>query len=133
MSRRSHILVVEDDPDMSEVIVWALRQAHYETVAAANGKKALESVASGMPSLILLDMMMPVMDGWQFAREFRARHSQPAPIIVITAAEQAERRAEEIGADAWLSKPFELSDLLEAVARFCPRAETAEQWRLLGR
>jgi len=133
MSRRSHILVVEDDPDMSEVIVWALRQAHYETVAAANGKQALESVSAGMPALILLDMMMPVMDGWQFSREYRAQYSQSAPIIVITAAEQAERRAEEIGAEGWLSKPFELHDLLQAVARFCPRPETTEYWRLLGR
>jgi DNA-binding response OmpR family regulator len=133
MSHRSHILVVEDDPDMSEVIVWALQQARYETVAAANGRKALESVAVRMPSLILLDMMMPVMDGWQFASEFRARYGQPAPIIVVTAAEQTERRAQEIGADDWLSKPFELRDLLHAVARFCPLPEAPEHWGLIGR
>jgi CheY-like chemotaxis protein len=133
MSRRSHILVVEDDPDMSEVIVWALRQAHYETVAAVNGRKALESVAAGMPALILLDMMMPVMDGWQFARELRARYEHPAPIIVVTAAEQAEHRAREIGADDCLSKPFELRDLLQAVARFCPFEESAGHGSPIGR
>ena len=133
MSRRSHILVVEDDPDMSEVIVWALRQARYETIAAANGRQALESVAAGMPGLILLDMMMPVMDGWQFASEFRARYVQRAPIIVVTAAEQAERRAQEIGAEDWLAKPFDLHDLLQAVARFCPRNELAEHGRFFGR
>jgi DNA-binding response OmpR family regulator len=133
MSHRSHILVVEDDPDMSEVIVWALQQARYEAVAAANGRQALESVAVRMPSLILLDMLMPVMDGWQFASELRARYGRPPPIIVVTAAEQTERRAQEIGADDWLSKPFELRDLLHAVARFCPLPEAPEHWGMIGR
>jgi CheY-like chemotaxis protein len=133
MPHRSHILVVEDDPDMSEVIVWALRQARYETIAATNGRKALESVAAGMPALVLLDMMMPVMDGWQFASEFRARYPQHAPIIVVTAAEQAERRAQEVGADDWLAKPFELRDLLRAVARFCPPPRAVKYSRLFGR
>ena len=58
------------------------------------------------------------MNGWDFAREFRARHGRACPIVVVTAAENAQRaRAEEIGAEGWLSKPFELQDVLETVER----------------
>jgi CheY-like chemotaxis protein len=70
-----------------------------------------------MPGVILLDMRMPGMNGWDFAREFRARHGRACPIVVVTAAENARARAEEIGAEGWLSKPFELEDVLATVER----------------
>jgi CheY-like chemotaxis protein len=128
------ILVVEDDPDLGQLVAEVLESAGYRTAVAGNGAEALDCLQTiDHPDLILLDMMMPVMDGWQFASEFRARYGQPAPIIVVTAAEQVERRAQEIGADDWLSKPFELRDLLHAVARFCPLPETPEHWGLIGR
>jgi DNA-binding response OmpR family regulator len=57
------------------------------------------------------------MNGWEFAREFRARHGRAAPIVVVTAAENARARAAEVGADGWLSKPFEIDDVLRMVAR----------------
>jgi DNA-binding response OmpR family regulator len=63
-------------------------------------------------------MRMPGMNGWDFAREFRARHGAASPIVVVTAAENARRRAEEIGADAWLAKPFDIDDVLALVERF---------------
>jgi CheY-like chemotaxis protein len=65
-------------------------------------------------ALVLLDMRMPVLDGWGFARRFRAAGKR-SPIIVITAAENARRWAEEIGADGYLSKPFEIDALIAAV------------------
>jgi CheY-like chemotaxis protein len=66
---------------------------------------------------VFLDMRMPGMNGWEFAREFRARHGRAAPIVVVTAAENARARAEEIAADGWLAKPFDLEDVLRAAAR----------------
>jgi CheY-like chemotaxis protein len=79
-----------------------------------------------MPGLILLDMRMPVMNGWEFAREYRARHGRAAPIVVVTAAEDARARAQEIGADAWLEKPFDLDDVVRMVAQFLGPADGAQ-------
>ena len=87
-----------------------------ENTTASNGLAALESITGGRPALILLDMRMPVMDGWGFASALRARGTQTR-VLVMTAAENAKRWADEIGADAVLAKPFELDDLLGALER----------------
>src|SRR3712207_9185350 len=68
------------------------------------------------PAVVVLDMRMPVLDGWGFARALQARQIR-LPILVMTAAQNARRWAEEIGADAYLAKPFDLTDLLSAVER----------------
>ena len=90
----------------------------YAVETAANGAEALQSVARVRPRLVLLDMRMPVMDGWGFARAIAGQGLQ-LPILVITAAQDAGRWADEIGAVGFLAKPFELMDLLEAVERLC--------------
>ena len=69
-----------------------------------------------MPGLILLDMRMPGMNGWEFAREFRARHGRAAGIVVVTAAENARARAAEAEAGGWLWKPWRIDDVLRIVA-----------------
>jgi CheY-like chemotaxis protein len=88
---------------------------------ARGGAVALELVEGEPPSLILLDMRMPVMDGWTFARAYRARPGPYAPILVLTAARDPETRAAEIQADGCLSKPFDLEDLLNLVDRLAAR------------
>ncbi len=109
------VLVVDDDDDIREVLELALVEQGYVVSQASNGRAALEVVSHEMPSLILLDMKMPVMSGWEFAAEFGRRYARRAPIVVISAAEDARRRAEEIGAQGWLGKPFELDELLAIV------------------
>jgi DNA-binding response OmpR family regulator len=116
------VLVVEDDVDLAALLEMILVDAGYEVRTAADGAQALERVGERMPDLVLLDMRMPVMNGWEFAREFRARHGRAAPIVVVTAAENARLRAEEIGAEGWLEKPFDLDAVLAAVARHAGRA-----------
>ncbi|HET6921601.1 MAG TPA: response regulator [Anaeromyxobacteraceae bacterium] len=111
------VLIVEDDPDLLALEEAVLAEAGYRVASAADGVEALERVEREMPGLILLDMRMPRMDGWNFAREFRARHGDACPIAVITAAENARLRAQEIQAHAWLEKPFDLEDVLALVAR----------------
>ncbi len=69
----------------------------------------------------ILDMRMPGMNGWEFAREFRRRYGRSVPIVVVTAAENARARAEEIEADGWLAKPFDLDDVVAAAARHAGR------------
>lgn len=112
------VLVVEDDPDLLALVEMILCDAGYAVRTASDGRMALDRIAERMPALILLDMRMPGMNGWEFAREFRARHGRGAPIVVVTAAENARARAEEIAADGWLAKPFDLEDVLTAAARW---------------
>jgi DNA-binding response OmpR family regulator len=111
------ILIVDDDHDMSAAMARALRMAGYSSRVAENGALALEAVAARTPAVVLLDMLMPVMDGWQCARELRARYGNTIPIIVVTAAEDARGRGEAIGADAVLGKPFELDELFRLIKR----------------
>lgn len=93
--------------------VWGFRARHAE-----HGKAALDAVASQMPAVVLLDMLMPVMDGWECARELRARYGDSLPIIVVTAAEHVQERGKEIGAEEVLPKPFEVAQLLKIVQRY---------------
>ena len=124
-ARGADVLVVEDDPDLAALLEMILVDAGYGVRTAGDGAQALERVAEGMPAVILLDMRMPVMNGWEFAREFRARHGRAAPIVVVTAAENAQLRAQEIGAEDWLEKPFDLDAVLAAVARLARGGERA--------
>ena len=89
-----------------------------EKVPAIIKHKAKAAVAARMPSLILLDMCMPVMNGWEFAKQFHATYGEAAPIVVITAAEQALQSAREVGAGGALPKPFDVDMLLKTAERF---------------
>lgn len=122
MTGCNDVLVVDDDPDMIEVMQMVLNDAGYPTRTAFNGQQALEQVAAHMPGLILLDMLMPIMNGWQFAREFHARYGMGAPIVVATAAEHVHSRGDAVDAADVLPKPFEVSDLLRVVSRHVPAA-----------
>jgi DNA-binding response OmpR family regulator len=119
--RDGHVLIVEDDQDLAEALQLVLESQGYETARAGNGREALDAIAAHMPALIMLDMSMPIMDGWQFAREFESRHGRSAPIVVISAAEKARERAAEIGADDVIPKPFNISDVVERVERLVGR------------
>lgn len=116
MTEARPILVVDDDPSIRDLIAMALADQGYDVEAAPHGAAALEIVGHTLPSIILLDMRMPVMDGWEFARAYRSKPGPHAPIIVLTAARDAGQRAREIRADGFLGKPFDLDDLLSLVA-----------------
>jgi len=110
------ILVVDDDPTILATVAETLDLEGYPVVTATNGAEALEVVERDRPSIVLLDMRMPVLDGWGFAREVRARNL-PVRIVVMTAAQDARRWAEEIQAEGFVAKPFDLNDLLSTVER----------------
>ena len=127
MHPASDVLGVDDEPDMVDIIELVLRDAGYQTRSASNGKRALEAIEARRPALVLLDMLMPVMDGWECARELRARHGRSLPIVVVTAAEHVRARTADLGVDDVLPKPFEVEDLLRLVARYCgPPSESAQ-------
>ena len=115
MSASGPILVVDDDEGIREFVSLVLEDEGYEVVTAPHGAAALEFVARRVPAVILLDMRMPVMDGWQFAQAYRQRPGPHAPIIVVTAAPDAGERAVQIGAAGVLAKPFHLAELLTLV------------------
>ncbi|MCW5852561.1 MAG: response regulator [Anaerolineae bacterium] len=110
------ILVVDDDASILETVTAILAIEGYAVATATNGREALEKVGQARPWLVLLDMRMPIMDGWGFAREMKAR-GETIPIVVMTAAQDARRWASEIGAAAYVPKPFEVPDLLDTVER----------------
>jgi len=114
--RESSILVVDDDVSIRSTVSEILDLEGYPVETAADGAEALRSVERSRPALVLLDMRMPILDGWGFARALRERGIR-LPILVMTAAQNARTWAQEIGADGYVAKPFDLTDLLDAVER----------------
>ena len=117
MKSAGGILVVDDDPDLREFLRLVLTSMGFEVTSAANGREALDDMDGHDPDLILLDMKMPVMDGWEFCRALEGRDARP-PIVVLTAAPDPAGRAAEVHAEDWLGKPFEIADLEAIVRRF---------------
>jgi two-component system chemotaxis response regulator CheY len=112
------ILVVDDDPAIRDVVVDILEMSEYAVRTASNGAEALDEVRQRPPAAILLDLMMPVMNGWEFLRHCRGDAAcAGVPIVVMSAARDAATAADELGAHAFLPKPFELDDVLTIVDR----------------
>jgi CheY-like chemotaxis protein len=112
----SSILVIDDDPSILSTVMDILEFEGFPVATASNGAEGLRCVEQARPALVLLDMRMPVVDGWEFARMLRER-GIALPIIVMTAAQDARRWAQEIGATGYLAKPFDLTDLVDTVKR----------------
>lgn len=111
------VLVVEDDAALRELLAIILEGEGLEVDTAANGREALERISVRAPGVVLLDMTMPVMDGWQFCRELDRRGGPRPRIVVVTAATDPARRADEVHADGWLSKPFDRDALVALIQR----------------
>lgn len=112
------VLIVEDDPNLLVTIQMILEDSDYSVKTATNGQEALDVIRQyGLPRLILLDMKMPVMNGWEFARKFTHEYGSNTPIVVLTAAEDANKRAAEVNANDHLGKPFEVEDLLMLIEK----------------
>jgi CheY-like chemotaxis protein len=121
-TRAATVLVVDDDAMIRSYVAEILADEGYLPEQAQNGREALDILdrrardGRPQPDLILLDMRMPIMDGWAFAEAYRARPGPHAPIVVTTAAHDAAARAAQVRADGVLPKPFDLDQLLDAVA-----------------
>ena len=121
------VLVVDDEPNIRTFVRLALEDEGYGVVTASNGEEALEVLRATHPSVILLDLRMPGMDGREFVETYRAlqtesaqqgqRPATPVPIILVTASRIPEVDPEQFGASGVLRKPFEVDALLESVAR----------------
>ena len=118
MSDACRLLVIDDDVNIREMLDMVLVSEGFEVIAAPHGAAGLRLLDQVRPHVILLDMKMPVMDGWQFVEALRARVPDPPAIVVLTAAPDPAERAAEVGAQSWLGKPFETEEVLAQVRRF---------------
>jgi CheY-like chemotaxis protein len=118
------VVLADDDRQIREFVRAALEDEGYEVLTAADGASALALALAAPPDVILLDLNMPVMDGWRFAEAYRDARGPAAraPIVVLTASADAAPRRRELGAVAWLGKPFELDELLRVVTRVVEQA-----------
>lgn len=116
------VLAVDDDPSILDLMSDILAGEGYRVLLAADGQEALRVLEGARPCVVLLDMRMPTLDGWGFASAMKDR-GLDLPVVVVTAAENARAWAQEVGADAYLAKPFQLKDLLRVVERFCAPAD----------
>lgn len=106
------LLVVDDDADTRALLVDVLRENGHTALEAADGASALVLAERSRPSLILLDMRMPVMDGWQFAKAYRAGPGPHAPLLIITAAQNPAAWAADVQGIACMAKPFDMEELV---------------------
>ncbi len=120
------VLVVDDDAAIRDTVAEVLRSEGYAVNTAVNGAEALAAVDVAPPRLVLLDMRMPVLDGWGFVLGLNERGLR-LRVLVLTATQDARRWAEEIGADGYIAKPFDLDDLFSAVERLCNRESAADE------
>ena len=116
-SRR--VLVVDDDEIIRGFVSEALADEGYEIRTAANGRRALDVLREWKPNLIVLDLMMPEMDGWTFRAEQRKLpDAAEVPVVVLSAVRDLRAQAAALDAASALGKPFELDELLRTVGRF---------------
>ena len=119
------ILVADDDPVIREAVAEILEIEGYRVRTAADGVEALRLLRQELPALLILDMRMPGLSGWEVAAELRSL-AIDVPILVMTAARDARAWAAEVAASAYLAKPFDLQALVDAVERLSgPCADTA--------
>ena len=110
------VLVVEDEPYLCDLIADVLEAEGHLPATAANGLDALTCIAEDRPQLILLDLMMPVMDGWELMALLKSNPIwQDIPIVLITAVYDVATTQEESGARAVITKPFDIDQLIDAV------------------
>ena len=118
------LLVVDDDPDVRDSLERALRHAGYAVTTAVHGADALDSVARSPVDLIVLDVLMPMVDGFDACRRLRAR-GDATPVLVLTARDAIDDRVTglEVGADDYLVKPFALRELMARVRALLRRSQ----------
>jgi CheY-like chemotaxis protein len=112
------ILVVDDEPQVVWVLQFSLEAEGYQTFAANNGVEALSEISEHRPTMMVLDIMMPTMDGWSVLEAMTElpREERPRVVVVSALASLRDRaKAAELGADAYVPKPFNVDELLEVL------------------
>lgn len=114
------ILVVDDETDIRRMLQWGLTEQGYQVITASDGREALEQIALGRPDLVVLDVMLPGIDGYTVLQKVRAHPATAAlPIIMLTALDKGSdvTKGWKTGADLYFVKPFAPEELMEAIKR----------------
>ena len=117
---QTSVLVVDDEPQVVWMLQFSLEAEGFQTFAARDGRTALDELRQHRPQLMLLDIMMPVMDGWSVLQEIRDLPEGERPRVVVVSARATLRdraKAAELGAIAFVAKPFNVDDLLGVLNR----------------
>ncbi len=127
-AKRKRILVIEDEEALGRLLSWQLESAGVEVQAVTTGKAGMVAALENPPDLVILDLMLPDMHGYQICRELRKSH-QPwtVPILMLTAMAKPidQLRGFAHGADAYMTKPFDSAELIESVALLLGHAAAA--------
>ena len=116
---QSYVLVVDDDPAIRGLVADALRGECFSVDLAAHGREALDAMRARRPATVVLDLMMPVMDGFTFIENcHKEQLCDGVPIVVISAVRDALRRIQEVPVHACMAKPFDLEDLVRVVGQY---------------
>lgn len=116
MSGRRRVLIVDDEPDVLLTMRLILESEGFEPALAADGETALRRIDDEQPDVVLLDIMMPVLDGWFVLAELAGRSRRPRVIVCSAKSSPVDiARAEELGADHYVTKPFEPDDLVAII------------------
>lgn len=115
------VFIVDDDFNIRDAFREILEDEGYRVASASNGRVALEQLRGGhRPCVILLDLMMPVMDGWQFrAEQQRDPKLAEIPVVVVSADTQVQQKATALQASGYLQKPIEMDTLLATISHYC--------------
>ena len=124
---KHRILVVEDDPDLRTILRLQLLSQGWEVTETTNGAEGFAAIKENTPDCVILDLMMPVMDGFGFLKRARSlMHLQDVPILILTASEDERNkvRGHQYQADSYMSKPYDLDELTEEVKRLLATERT---------
>lgn len=120
MAGKKRILVIEDEQNVCDLLKVNLELEGYEVEAALGGKKGLKKVESLDPELIILDIFMPKMDGWEVCRRLKAdKKTKKIPVLMLTISSD-RRKGLACGAEAFITKPFTMHDLIDQIKMLCP-------------
>ncbi|MBQ1237144.1 MAG: response regulator transcription factor [Oscillospiraceae bacterium] len=124
------VLIVEDDKNISDLLQLYLQKEGYTVVAAADGGDGLSKFRSENPDLVLLDLMMPVMDGWAVCRVIRAESQ--TPVIMLTAKGETDDKVQGLkaGADDYITKPFEMKEVLARIEAVLRRTDRVPETKI---
>jgi two-component system, OmpR family, response regulator MtrA len=129
------VLVVEDEPHVRELVSWTLQGAGYRVNSVADGESALREARASPPDVVVLDIRLPGMDGWEVCRRIRERSSVPILIMTALADDQSHVKGLRLGADDYVGKPFSpmvLAARVQALLRRAAPATTQQVIRLRG-
>lgn len=120
------VLITEDDPALAEALGYALRQAGYAVDRVANGAAADEALKAGVFGLVILDLGLPKLDGYEVLRRLRRRNTS-VPVLILSGREKPEEKVAglDLGADDYLAKPFSLNELLARIRALLRRGQDA--------